>query len=145
MQKAFKYFENFIKQNGMRLTRQREAIVNLFLAKEGHLCIDELYYTLRKKYPRIGYTTVYRTLNLLKKAEMALEVNFIGKRKRFEHKYQHPHHVHLVCQTCGRVVEFIDSDLEEKQKLLCRKHNFKSENQTMKIFGTCRACQRKGK
>ena len=145
MSKEFNYFKNYLKQNELRLTKQREAIVKLFLAKKGHLGADEFYYALRKKYPRIGYTTVYRTFKLLKDAELAAEVNFVGKRKRFEHKLDQPHHAHLVCQQCGRVIEFTDPELEAKQEKLCRRYGFKSEKQSMKIFGTCPACQRKGK
>jgi Fur family ferric uptake transcriptional regulator len=145
MDKAIEHFVNFLKQKKLRLTIQRKAIVSLFLAREGHLCVDELYYMLRKKYPRIGYTTVYRTLKLLKKAEMASEVNFTGKRKRFEHKFDHPYHGHLVCQKCGKVIEFSDPEIEKKQVRLCRQYGFKSEEHSMKIFGTCPACRKKGR
>lgn len=144
MEKAFKYFTEFIKQKGMRLTSQREVIVKMFLAKKGHLCVDELYYALRKKYPRIGYVTVYRTLKLLKEAKMVSEVNFIGKRKRFEQKLGHPHHAHLICQTCGKVIEFMDPALEKRQEELCKKYKFSNEK-SMKIFGVCEPCQRKEK
>jgi Fur family ferric uptake transcriptional regulator len=144
MGKAFEHFKEFIKQKGLRLTGQREAIVKMFLAKKGHLCVDELYYALRKKDPHIGYVTVYRTLKLLKEAKMASEVNFIGKKKRFEQKLGHPAHAHLICLACGKVIEFTDPGLEKRQEELCKKYKFRNEK-SMKIFGVCEPCQKKEK
>ena len=144
-EKAFNYFKDYLTQRGFRLTKQRVAIVEMFLMKEGHLCIDELYYKLRKKYPRIGYTTVYRTFKLLKSASLVSEVNFSGKRKRFEHAFGRPHHDHLICEKCGRVIEFVDSEIEERQDIICKKYGFKGEKHLMEIFGKCRKCQGKVK
>lgn len=142
MKKAVVHFKDYLKQNGLRITKQREVIVDLFLAQDGHLCVDELYYALRKKYPNIGYVTVYRTLKLLKDAGMVSEVNFTGKMKRFEHSFGQPHHDHFVCQKCGKIIEFVDEEIERKQKLLCGKYRFKGERHLMQIFGLCRDCQK---
>lgn len=144
MQKALQYFKNYLKQKKLKLTRQRKAIAVMFLAKEGHICTDELYYMVRKEYPRLGYSTVYRTLKILKNARMASEINFTGKRKRFEHLFEHPHHDHFICQSCGEIIEFVDPDIESEQENLCRKFGFKGEKHFMQIFGICKECQQKG-
>lgn len=140
----FDYFKRYLKQEKLKLTRQRTAIAQMFLAKKGHICIDELYYTLRKKYPQIGHTTVYRTIKLLKNAKIAAEVNFTGKRKRFEQALDRKHHDHFICQKCGKVIEFFDPELEEKQEKLCKKYKFKSDRHQMQIFGICAKCQKRG-
>src|SRR3989338_4583289 len=106
--KALDHFKNLLRQKKMRLTKQREAVVNLFLEREGHVCVGELYYTLHRKYPRLSEATIYRTVKLLKAAELAAEVNFTGKRRRFEHAFEHPHHDHLVCLGCGKTEEFMN-------------------------------------
>ncbi len=144
MDKALRHFKEYLKNKKLKLTRQRAAIAAMFLARKGHICTDELYYTLRKKYPQIGYTTVYRTLKLLKNAQMASEVNFTGKRKRFEYSFERPHHDHFFCVRCGRAIEFVDPDIERKQEMLCKKYKFKGERHQMQIFGVCQICQKKG-
>lgn len=142
-QKAIKHFKNFLKQRKHRLTKQRAAIAARFLAKEGHICTDELYYMLRREYPHIGYATVYRTLKLLKKAQLASEVNFTGKRRRFEHLFEHPRHDHFVCIKCKKVIEFADPEIERTQEMLSKKYKFKG--QSIQVFGLCHLCSRKEK
>ncbi|MBN2058621.1 MAG: transcriptional repressor [Candidatus Saganbacteria bacterium] len=142
---GLQYFKDYLKSRGYRLTRQRRVIVELFLSKAGHLCADEMYRYLRRKYPRIGHATVYRTLNLLKDAELANEVNFIGKRRRYEQKMGQKAHGHLVCEKCGKVIEFKDAALERRQALLCQDHDFDPNEGSLRISGTCLACRKKGK
>ncbi|MEA3493147.1 MAG: transcriptional repressor [Candidatus Margulisiibacteriota bacterium] len=139
------YFKKYLEQKSLKLTRQRTAIAQMFLAKKGHICVDELYYTLRKKYPSIGHTTVYRTIKLLKNAKIAAEMNFTGKRKRFEQVLDRKHHDHFICRKCGKVIEFFDSDLERRQEKICKKYNFDSKQHQMQIFSICGKCQGKGK
>ena len=144
MKKIFQHFKRYLKQKKLKLTKQRAAIAAMFLDKKGHLCVDELYYRLRKKYPRIGYTTVYRTMKILEKAKMASGVNFTGKRKRFEYSFDRQHHDHFVCQECGRVIEFFDPEIEKRQEFLCDKYKFESDRHQMQIFGICAGCKKKG-
>jgi len=140
--KAIQYFKKYVKAKKLRLTKQRVAIINIFLANKGHICADEFYYLIRRKHPRIGRATVYRTLKLLKNAQIASEVDFTGRRKRFEHQFERPHHDHFICVGCGKVIEFIDPEIERKQDLLCRKYGFKGERHLMQIFGLCKDCKK---
>ncbi|MFH1826677.1 MAG: Fur family transcriptional regulator [bacterium] len=137
------YYRNYLKQKGLRQTKQREIITRAFLLKKGHICVDELYYQLRKKFSRLGHTTVFRTLKLLKQAQIAGEVNFTGKRRRFEPTINQTHHDHLVCTKCGKVAEFFDSEIEKRQEKLCKKYKFYGSHHLMEIFGLCRRCQRR--
>jgi len=118
----FQYFKQYLKKKRLKYTRQREAIAKMFMGKKGHVCIDELYYALRKKYPHIGYATICRTIKLLEKSKIASEVNFTGRRRRFEQSIDRGHHDHFICQSCGKVIEFFDPDLEKKQEEICKKH-----------------------
>lgn len=142
MDRAVDCFKDFIKKKKLRLTKQREDIVLTFLKKEGHLGIDELYSMLRQKNKNIGYATVWRTLNLLKEARIAAEVNFAGKKSRFEHLFGHEHHDHLICVKCGRCIEVVDPRIEKLQEKLGKKHSFKIDNHRMEIFGVCKKCQK---
>ncbi len=140
MRREIDYCKKALNHRGLRFTRQREAILRQFLGREGHLCADDLYYSLRQKYPRIGKATVYRTVKVLKELELASEVNFTGKRRRFEHAFEHPHHDHFICEKCGRVTEFVDPEIEAKQAKLCKKFGFSGARHFMQIFGICRRC-----
>ncbi|OGB86728.1 hypothetical protein A3H38_03260 [candidate division WOR-1 bacterium RIFCSPLOWO2_02_FULL_46_20] len=140
--RATEHFKQALKERKLRFTRQREAVVNMFLAREGHVCVDELYYTLRKRYPHIGYATVCRTIKLLQQVNLAAEVNFFGGRRRFEPAFERPHHDHFICEKCGRITEFVDPEIEKKQDLICRKYGFKGKRHLMQIFGVCRKCNK---
>jgi Fur family ferric uptake transcriptional regulator len=143
MMRAFEHLKKVLKQKRMRFTKQRKAIVDLFLAREGHICADELYYALRKKHARIGRATVFRTVKLLKDAGMASEVDFTGKRKRFEHAFEHAHHDHLICEECGKIIEFVDTEIERRQERLSRRYGFKARKHYLQIFGFCKKCVRR--
>lgn len=141
MNRAIEHFKKTLKQGKLRFTKQREAILNQFLVREGHVCVDELYRTLRKKHPHIGYATVCRTVKLLKNTDLASEINFIGKRRRFEHAFEHPHHDHFICEKCGKAIEIVDPEFEKQQMALCRKYGFGGERHMLQIFGLCRKCK----
>ncbi|MBU0502589.1 MAG: transcriptional repressor [Candidatus Margulisbacteria bacterium] len=139
----YNYFKEYLKKNKLRFTKQREIVLKAFLQKGGHLGIEELYSELRKKNPGIGHTTVYRTLKLLNKAQVASEISFTGRRKRYEPQLSGTHHDHFVCRICGRVIEFYDPVLEKRQGEICKKRKFKEEGHMMQIFGVCRVCNEK--
>jgi len=128
----------------MLRSEQREQILNIFLKTEKHPTIGDLYERVRKKNPKIGLATVYRAMRVICDAGLAREVDFGDGIKRFEHKYQHQHHHHLVCLKCDRVIEVMSPEIERLQKKLARQYNFTPTKDTMKIFGTCRKCKRKG-
>ena len=90
-------FIRFCEGRGLRATRQRRKILEVFLGTEGHLSADELYRLLKRRGVKVGYTTVYRTLKLLVDAGIARSVDLGRKETHFEHKLSHAHHDHLVC------------------------------------------------
>jgi len=78
-------------------------------------------------------------------AALARGTDFGDGVRRFEHKYRHQHHDHLVCLKCGRVIEVISPEIENLQERLARRHDFTAIRHRMQIFGTCRDCKRKEK
>jgi Fur family transcriptional regulator, ferric uptake regulator len=85
---------------------------------------------------------VYRTLKLLKECELAREVYFADGRMYFEHHYQHPHHDHMVCTSCGHTIEFYNETIEKLQDKLAADNHFTPTRHTMVIFGYCEKCER---
>ena len=145
MKSAKTVLRQYLKNKGMLHSKQREQILDIFLKTERHLTIDDLYGLIRKKNPRIGLATVYRAMSTICDASLAREIDFEDGVKRFEHKYQHKRHHHLVCLKCGRAIEVVSPEIEKLQQRLAKKHGFTPVKDTMKIFGICRQCQRKTK
>ena len=142
--KELALFFAYLKDHGYYRTKQRQLILQKFLALEGHVCIDEVYLAVRKQYPKIGYSTVGRALKLLQAAKLAAGVNFTGKRNRFEHEYAHQHHDHLICINCGKTIEFSNPELEKLQEKTIGRYHFHPIRHRLEIFGHCERCNNKG-
>jgi len=90
---------------GMRVTSQRALIMEIIRQGKGHLDADEIYRRARERVPRLSLSTVYRTLQMLKKLDLVEELHFDEEHHHYEVKPSAEHH-HLICLSCGRVIEF---------------------------------------
>ncbi len=145
MKSAKTILRQYLKNNGLLHSKQREQIVDIFLKMERHPTIGDLHQRIRKKNPKIGLATVYRAMRVICDAGLARETDFGDGVKRFEHRYQHEHHDHLICLKCGRIIEVMSPEIEKLQERLAKKYSFTPLRHTMQIFGTCRICRRKDK
>jgi len=141
MQKEQQIFNDFLKEKGLKFTEQRDQIFKIFLQTKKHLSVEDLYGIVKKKNSAIGQATVFRTLKLLSQAGIAREINLGDKRVRFEYDYKH--HDHLVCQSCLKLIETVDSEIERLQDALCKKFNFTPTSHRLQIFGICKQCKTK--
>lgn len=135
-------FKSFIEQKGLKSTRQRDLILEAFLASDQHLSIEELYLKLRAKHPSIGYATVYRTLKLFAESGIAREIHFGDGQTRYERSAEGEHHDHLVCTRCGRIQEFEDDRIEVLQAEVAAGYGFKIENHKLELYGLCANCSK---
>ena len=140
MRKEIEVLEKFIKEKGLRYTPQREEILKAFLSVEKHLSADELHKIARKKNPYIGYVTVYRTMKLLEEAGLCNEIDFGDGISRFEHRYEHGHHDHLICVKCGGCTEVMKPRIERLQDELAKERRFIPLKHSLQIFGICDKC-----
>lgn len=143
MQEEFDEFVDFLKRKNLKLTSQREEILRYFLKIDRHLTVEDLYNVVKKKDPNIGQATVFRTLKLLCEAGLAGEVDFGDKKIRYEHKYGHQHHDHLICVKCGKFIEVTQLEIEKLQDKLAKKYDFTPVRHRLEIFGLCRECEKK--
>ena len=143
MRKEFQIFAEFIKTKNLRHTPQRDKVLDIFLSTEKHVSVDELYKLAKKHYPDIGYTTVYRTMKLLSESGLCGEIDFGDGVLRFEHKYGHEHHDHLICTRCGKFIEAVKPEIEEMQGALAQKYRFTPTRHKLQIFGICNRCFKK--
>lgn len=132
-----------IATKGLRLTQQRIDISEVFFDQVGHANIEELFVAVRKKNPRVGYATVYRTLKLLEECGLATARHFGDGTTRFEPSPDDSHHDHLICILCGTIIEFENDEIETLQEQVAQNHRFRIINHKMEIYGECEACQQK--
>jgi Fur family ferric uptake transcriptional regulator len=137
-------FRQWIKEQGLKATAQREDIAQAFFSTNRHISVEELYNEVRRLNPRVGYATVYRTVKLLKECGLAAERHFADGQARFENVEAERHHDHLICERCGRIVEFIQPQIEQLQEAVAQRFGFIATNHKMEIYGICKEC-REGK
>src|SRR5271165_3612523 len=136
-------FLRHLKRVGLKQTEQRNAILRTFLETREHLSTDELHRLVKKTDPRIGFTTVYRTLKLLAHCGLASEVAFHDGIARYEHQYNRRSHHHMVCTECGASVEFFSPQIGELEQAIGRKHHYLTTRHTFQIYGLCEDCRKK--
>ena len=135
-------FSDYLKQKGLRVTPQRLKILEAFLHADDHVSMEELFLMVRAKDSTIGQVTVYRTLKLLCDAGLASAVNFEEGMVRYE-PLSMQHHDHLVCEKCGKKIEFVNDAIEHLQEKVCRVHDFIPTSHHMVLYGICAECRKK--
>jgi len=135
-------FEQALKERGLKSTSQRDDIARVFFGAEGHLSVEELYAGVKKVNPRVGYATVYRTLRLLKECGLAAERHFNDGQARYEPAEEEAqHHDHMICERCGKIVEFASQELERLQERIGRFLGFVVGRHRMELYGICADCR----
>lgn len=138
---------NPFRGEDLKLTRPRELIVQKILAtKTGeHFSADKLWEELRKKDRRVSKATVYRTLHLLVQKKVVEEHDFGRGEKYYERMLERPHHDHLICIHCGRIMEFENPEVERLQEEIAKREGFVIAYHSHKLFGACSRCSQKRK
>jgi Fur family ferric uptake transcriptional regulator len=129
-----------LKKQGYRLTPQRLMVVSAIENSEDHISADEVYSQVIVRYPNVNISTVYRTLELLKRLELVTETDLGGGRVRY-HPANKGHHHHLVCQKCGAMIDLDESLLELLKEALLLEHNFIADLRHLAIHGRCVNCR----
>ena len=129
-----------IKDAGLKVTRPREKILAI-LERSGrrHLTAEDVYKELLANGDDIGLATVYRVLTQFESAGLVCRRHFESGQSMFELN-SGEHHDHLVCVKCSRVVEFVDSLIEERQDAIAARHGFHIEDHSLVIYGICPDC-----
>ena len=133
--------EEYISENNLKITKQRRTVLKIFLECNNHVSVEELYNIVLKTEPKIGLATVYRTLALLTKSGLALEMDFGDGQKRYESSYRSGHHDHMVCTECGKILEFNHPLIEKYQEEVAKQKNFKITSHKLDLFGLCQNCK----
>jgi Fur family ferric uptake transcriptional regulator len=130
----------YIAERGLKQSRQRDAITEVFFTTPGHVSVEELVLRVRSVDSRVSVATVYRTLKLLGESGLAASRDFGEGQTRWESTVGRPHHDHLVCTRCGRIVEFANDEIERLQATVARRHGFHVESHRLELYGRCGDC-----
>lgn len=136
-------FKMLLKQNGLKVTKQRITILEVLQERPGeHLTAEEIYDCVKEQYPDIGLATVYRTIQLLSELHLIDKLNLDDGYVRYEigKSTETHHHHHLICLDCGSVSSFEDDLLDRLEKKIQESVEFEVMDHEVKLFGYCKEC-----
>ncbi len=126
-----------LKNKGLKVTSPRITVLEIFnQSKSRHLSAEDVYKKVLEHEGDIGLATVYRVLTQFAEVGILVVTNFETGKTTFELN-EGGHHDHLVCLSCGSVVEFHDEEVESRQEIIAKKHGFKLINHSMSLYGLC--------
>ena len=138
----YKHFNEFLKAFGQKGSEIKEQILRVLFASKSHLNAQEICTKIYENYKsEVSMTSIYSFLNFLESHHLAnsFEENGI---KKFELNLKSSHD-HLICEVCGKIVDFKDEMIEQRQEQICKERNFIEQSHTMILYGICGDCQAK--
>ena len=130
-----------LSKQGYRLTPQRIMILSAIENSDNHISAEEIYVQIVAKYPNVNISTVYRTLELLKRLGLVTETDLGEGRVRY-HPAEQGHHHHLVCRECGAIIDLDESLLTPLKSALLQEYKFNADLRHLAILGRCVNCSK---
>lgn len=139
-------WQKTLRKNNIKLTTSRKAIVEVFEDNRKHLSAEDVHEFLKKRNQKAGIATVYRNLDLLTRIGILHRVNFGDGKDHFEMTHKPIHHHHLVCNKCGKVIDYSEVMGESEfvshlEKELSKLYEFKIESHQIYFYGLCNKCR----
>jgi len=116
-------------------------VLSAIESSDRHISAEEIFTQVVAKYAHVNISTVYRTLELLKRLGLVTETDLGGGRVRY-HSAEKGHHHHLICQECGAIIDLEESALSPLKKTLLREYKFVADLRHLGIFGRCVKCNK---
>ena len=127
-----------MRQHGLKLTRQRLAVIDIIAGEKSHPSAASVFAKARKKVPQISLSTVYLTLDILKRAGLIKELEFDDRDSRYEGDISN--HLNLVCNGCGRIEDFKAPSPPVSSANVEKSTGFRVDSMRLEYYGYCRAC-----
>ena len=144
-EQAREKFLGFMAQKGLRITSQRQAIIDTVFSTEEHFTAEQLLEWSRERDASVSRATVYRTLPLLTESGLVHEMDFGKDYKFYDPNYaDHPNHNHIICQDCDKIVEFESEQIEKIEDEITSKLGFAIKSQSVQITGSCEELKKLG-
>ena len=126
--------ENLCTEKGMRMTDQRRVVARVLSTSHDHPDVEELYRRAHAMDPHISIATVYRTVRLFEEAGIISRHDFRDGRSRYEEAPE-THHDHLIDMKTGKVIEFVDGEIEALQEAIARKLGYRLVDHRLELYG----------
>jgi Fur family peroxide stress response transcriptional regulator len=133
---------DIFRSNGFKATHQRIVITQTVLRSKNHPTAEEVFEQVQQIYPTLSLSTVYNTLNILKQMNLVNELAF-NDTSRFDPNVRP--HINLVCETCGKIVDVEDKNLEKVINRVSEEKGFSVSSHRIELFGQCKSCAREHK
>ena len=138
-------FMEFLAQKNLRITSQRQVIIDTVFSTDKHFTAEELLEWSRAKDRSVSRATVYRTLPLLTESGLVQEMDFGKDYKFYDPNYaDHPNHNHIICQDCERIVEFESEKIDKLENEISHKLGFAVKSQRLQITASCQELKKLG-
>lgn len=137
-------FRTVLHGRSLKMSKVRESIARAALSYKGHFSVDELVQSLHDKGVQDAHlATVYRAMPLMVEAGL-IQPALVSKAdgQRYEASFEREHHDHLVCTSCGRVVEYQSEAMEALQREIARRFEFELDDHVLELRGRCKSCRR---
>ena len=136
-------FRRYLRDRNLPVTSQREEVAKVVFFADDHLSVEDIERSLQHRAVHVGKATIYRTLDLMSTSGLIKEHNFGEGFKRYEPVTGQTRHEHLICQGCGKVMEFTNDRIERLVTLITEEQEFRPQYHRLEIYGHCRTCQRR--
>ncbi len=138
-------FAKFLKRKNMKVTQSRLKLIDLIAEYGKHFEVEDLVNWIATRADKnVSRSTIYRTIKLLQEFGVIKEVIKLNNRTIYEFVAGKAHHDHLVCTECGKIIEFVNEDIEKLQDEVCADYDFLPSHHRLEIFGICSECKAKG-
>ena len=138
-------FLEFLDRKNLRVTAQRKVIIDTAFSTDQHFPADQLLAWSRQRDKSVSRATVYRTLPLLTESGLVREMDFGKDYKFYDPNYaEHPHHNHIICQDCEKIVEFESEKIEKLENEISHRLGFSVKAHRLQITASCEEFKRLG-
>ncbi len=137
------HFRALLQLNHLRVTPERLIVFDEICSLQTHFDADDILVRLKQRHAAISRATVYRTIELLEKYGVIRRSKLTGVKSHFELTLERRHHEHMICTSCGKVIEFESKGIESIQQVICREYHFTMTYHYLHIFGICDDCAKR--
>jgi len=127
-----------LKSTGVRITPQRHAILEFLIQSMIHPTADEIYRALEDKFPNMSVATVYNNLRVFRESGLVKQLTYGDSSSRFD--FVTNEHYHIICDSCGKIVDFHYPGLDEVEQLASHVTGFQVNSHRLEIYGSCPTC-----